>query len=225
MIRVLVADDEPLIRAGIRAVLNSAGDLEVVAEAEDGRAAIEAARSHRPDVALLDIRMPVLDGLATLAELQRSAPGLKVVMVSTFATDEHVSRALRSGSAGFIVKDSAPHELIAAVRSAAAGNAYLSPKVTRQVVDQLAAGAKVPDPDAADRVAVLTNRERDILLLLAEGLPNNTIARRLHMSEATIRTYVSRILAKLQCENRVQAAILAHNAGLSRPDDTSLPRF
>jgi DNA-binding NarL/FixJ family response regulator len=221
MIRVLVADDDRLVRTGIRTILTSAGDIEVVAEAEDGHAAVEAARQHRPDVALLDIRMPVLDGLDALAELQRLVPGTKVVMLTTFGADDYISRALRSGSSGFILKDSTPDELIGAVRSVASGQAYLSPKVTRRVVDQLSSGTGVPDPDAARRVAALAERERDILTLLAEGLSNGAIAQRLYMSEATIRTYVSRILAKLDCDNRVQAAILAHEAGLLRPDDTS----
>jgi DNA-binding NarL/FixJ family response regulator len=221
MIRVLVADDDRLVRTGIRTILTSAGDIEVVAEAEDGHAAVEAARQHRPDVALLDIRMPVLDGLDALAELQRLVPGTKVVMLTTFGADDYISRALRSGSSGFILKDATPDELIGAVRSVASGQAYLSPKVTRRVVDQLSSGTGVPDPDAARRVAALAERERDILTLLAEGLSNGAIAQRLYMSEATIRTYVSRILAKLDCDNRVQAAILAHEAGLLRPDDTS----
>jgi DNA-binding NarL/FixJ family response regulator len=172
-------------------------------------------------VALLDIRMPVLDGLDALAELQRLVPGTKVVMLTTFGADDYISRALRSGSSGFILKDATPDELIGAVRSVASGQAYLSPKVTRRVVDQLSSGTGVPDPDAARRVAALAERERDILTLLAEGLSNGAIAQRLYMSEATIRTYVSRILAKLDCDNRVQAAILAHEAGLLRPDDTS----
>jgi DNA-binding NarL/FixJ family response regulator len=220
MIRVLVADDDRLVRTGIRTILTSAGDIEVVAEAEDGHAAVEAARRHRPDVALLDIRMPVLDGLDALVELHRLVPGTKVVMLTTFGADDYISRALRSGSSGFILKDSTPDELIGAVRSVASGQAYLSPKVTRRVVDQLSSGTGVPDPDAARRVAALAERERDILTLLAEGLPNSAIAQRLYMSEATVRTYVSRILAKLDCANRVQAAILAHEAGLLRPDDT-----
>jgi DNA-binding NarL/FixJ family response regulator len=223
MIRVLIADDDPLVRTGIRTILTSAGDIEVVAEAEDGHAAVEAARRHRPDVALLDIRMPILDGLDALAELHRLVPATRVVMLTTFGTDDYITRALRSGSSGFILKDSAPDELIGAVRSVASGQAYLSPTVTRRVVDQLSSGTGVADPDATRRIAALAERERDILALLAEGLPNSAIAQRLYMSEATIRTYVSRILTKLDCDNRVQAAILAHEAGLLRPDDTSQP--
>jgi DNA-binding NarL/FixJ family response regulator len=223
-IRVVIADDEGLIRTGIGRILASAGDIEVVAEAADGRAAVEAVRRHRVDVVLLDIRMPVLDGLAALEEIQRLTTDTRVVMLTTFGADDYISRALRSGASGFILKDSTPTELISAVRSVADGHAYLSPKVTRRVVDHLSGGTGVLDPGAATRAATraatLTDRERDVLVLLADGLPNHAIAKRLFMTEASIRTYVSRILAKLDCVNRVQAALLAHHAGLLRPDDT-----
>lgn len=215
MIRVLIADDEPLIRAGIRMILTSADDIEVVAEAADGRAAVELARSHRVDVALLDIRMPVMDGLAALAELGRAVPGVRALVLTTFGERENVLRALRQGGAGFLLKDSAPGELIGAVRAAAAGDAYLSPAATRHVADSLAAGpAAARGEEARRRVEVLSEREREVLALLGEGLSNADAGRRLHMSEATVKTYVSRILAKLECENRVQAALLARDAGL-----------
>ncbi len=214
----MIADDDHLVRTGIRTILTSAGDIEVVAEAGDGRAAVEAARRHRPDIALVDIRMPVLDGLVALVELRRLNPAPKVIMLTTFAVDDYVDRALRGGASGFVLKDSTPEELIGAVRSVADDHAYLSPKVTRRVVDGFAAAS--PDPDATRLVAGLTAAERDILALLAEGLRNSTIAERTHMTEATIRTYVSRILTKLGCANRVQAAILAHRTGLLTPDDT-----
>ncbi|GAA2724341.1 MULTISPECIES: response regulator transcription factor [Streptomyces] len=220
MIRVLIADDEPLIRAGIRMILTSADDIEVVAEAADGREAVEQARCHRVDVALLDIQMPRLDGLAALAELGRSAPGVRVLILTTFGERDNVLRALRQGGAGFLLKDSAPGELIGAVRAAAAGDAYLSPAATRHVVDSLATGkAGAADTRAAEarrRVAVLGERELEVLALLGEGLSNADAGRRLHMSEATVKTYVSRILAKLECDNRVQAALLARDAGLGR---------
>lgn len=215
MIRVLIADDEPLIRAGIRMILTSADDIEVVAEAADGRAAVELARSHRVDVALLDIRMPVMDGLAALAELGRAVPGVRALVLTTFGERENVLRALRQGGAGFLLKDSAPGELIGAVRAAAAGDAYLSPAATRHVADSLAAGpAEARGEEARRRVGVLSERELEVLALLGEGLSNADAGRRLHMSEATVKTYVSRILAKLECENRVQAALLARDAGL-----------
>ncbi|MFJ1564357.1 response regulator [Streptomyces erythrochromogenes] len=215
VIRVVIADDEPLIRAGIRMILTSAPDIEVVAEAANGREAVELARSHAPEVMLLDIQMPVMDGLTALAELRRAAPEVRALILTTFGEKENVLRALGQGGAGFLLKDSAPGELIGAVRAAAAGDAYLSPGATRHVVDQLASGKAVARGEEARRqVAELSERERGVLALLGEGLSNADAGRRLHMSEATVKTYVSRILAKLGCENRVQAALLARDAGL-----------
>ncbi|MER5811352.1 response regulator transcription factor [Streptomyces sp. NPDC002033] len=215
MIRVVIADDEPLIRAGIRMILTSAPDIEVVAEGANGREAVELARSHAPDVVLLDIQMPVMDGLTALGELGRAAPGVRALILTTFGERENVLRALSEGGAGFLLKDSAPGELIGAVRAAASGDAYLSPAATRHVVDQLATGRAAGRGEAARRrVDGLSERERGVLALLGEGLSNADAGRRLHMSEATVKTYVSRILAKLECENRVQAALLARDAGL-----------
>ncbi|WP_043193146.1 response regulator [Streptomyces sp. NRRL F-2664] len=215
VIRVVIADDEPLIRAGIRMILTSAPDIEVVAEAANGREAVELARSHAPDVLLLDIQMPVMDGLTALGELRRAAPEVRALILTTFGEKENVLRALGQGGAGFLLKDSAPGELIGAVRAAAAGDAYLSPGATRHVVDQLASGkAAARGEEARRQVAALSERERGVLALLGEGLSNADAGRRLHMSEATVKTYVSRILAKLGCENRVQAALLARDAGL-----------
>jgi DNA-binding NarL/FixJ family response regulator len=215
MIRVLVTDDEPLIRAGIRMILSSADDIDVVAEAANGREAVDLARSQRVDVALLDIQMPVMDGLTALAELRRSAPQVRVLILTTFGERNNVLRALTEGSAGFLLKDSAPAELMRAVRAAAAGEAYLSPGATRHVVDSLASGGTAHRAEhARRRLEKLTGRERDVLALLGEGLSNADAGQRIHMSEATVKTYVSRILAKLECENRVQAALLARDAGL-----------
>ncbi|WP_283844482.1 response regulator transcription factor [Streptomyces sp. RerS4] len=215
VIRVVIADDEPLIRAGIRMILTSAPDIEVVAEGANGREGVELVRAHAPDVVLLDIQMPVMDGLTALGELRRVAPEARALILTTFGEKENVLRALSEGGAGFLLKDSAPGELIGAVRAAAAGDAYLSPAATRHVVDQLAAGQAVGRGEAARRrVAELSERERGVLALLGEGLSNADAGRRLHMSEATVKTYVSRILAKLDCENRVQAALLARDAGL-----------
>ncbi|MFJ1703723.1 response regulator [Kitasatospora sp. NPDC088346] len=215
MIRVLVADDEPLIRAGIRLILGSAEDIEVVAEAADGRQALELARTHAVDVVLLDIQMPVLDGLSALAELPRAAPGTRALILTTFGERENVLRAVSAGGAGFLLKDTAPAELIQAVRAAATGHAFLSPAATRHIVDSLAAGPAGARGEAARaRLAVLTERERQVVELLGEGLSNADAGARLHMSEATVKTYVSRILAKLHCDNRVQAALLARDAGL-----------
>ncbi|MFJ7591599.1 response regulator [Streptomyces sp. NPDC097617] len=215
VIRVVIADDEPLIRAGIRMILTSATDIEVVAEAANGREAVDLARSHAPDVVLLDIQMPVMDGLTALGELRRAVPEVRALILTTFGEKENVLRALGEGGAGFLLKDSAPGELIGAVRAAAAGDAYLSPGATRHVVDQLASGKAAVRGEAARRqVAELSERERGVLALLGEGLSNADAGRRLHMSEATVKTYVSRILAKLDCDNRVQAALLARDAGL-----------
>ncbi|AQT73410.1 MULTISPECIES: response regulator [Streptomyces] len=215
VIRVVIADDEPLIRAGIRMILTSAPDIEVVAEASNGREAVDLARSHAPEVLLLDIQMPVMDGLTALGELRRAAPEVRALILTTFGEKENVLRALGQGGAGFLLKDSAPGELIGAVRAAAAGDAYLSPGATRHVVDQLASGkAAARGEEARRQVAELSERERGVLALLGEGLSNADAGRRLHMSEATVKTYVSRILAKLGCENRVQAALLARDAGL-----------
>ncbi|MEU6619316.1 response regulator transcription factor [Streptomyces litmocidini] len=214
-IRVVIADDEPLIRAGIRMILISDPEIEVVGEAGDGREAVEAARAHAADVVLLDIQMPVLDGLSALPELRRAAPAARVIVLTTFGERENVLRALEHGGAGFLLKDTAPAELIRAVRAAAAGDAYLSPAATRHVVERLATGREVARAEQARaRVAALSEKERDVLALLGEGLSNADAGKRLHMSEATVKTYVSRILAKLDCENRVQAALLARDAGL-----------
>jgi DNA-binding NarL/FixJ family response regulator len=211
MIRVLVADDEPLIVAGIRTVLGSAPDIEVVAQASDGRTAVEEAVRHRIDVALIDISMPVLDGLGAIDELRRRAPGVRSVVLTSFGAEPNVVRALQSGTAGFVLKNCGPEELIRAVRAAHDGEAYLSPAVTRMVLGM------VTEPGrrraAAERLAVLTPRESDVVHLVAEGLSNAEIGRRLHMSETTIKTYMTRILAKLDCSNRVQAALLARDAG------------
>ncbi|MEU4762350.1 response regulator transcription factor [Actinosynnema sp. NPDC023794] len=206
MIKVLIADDEPLITAGIRAVLESAGDLDVVAVAADGREAVEAARRHRVDVALLDLAMPVMGGLAAAAALS----GPRVVVLTAFGDEANVRLALRQGVDGFVLKNCAPDELIRAVRAVHAGEAYLSPAVTRHVLGMVAVDGR--DEDAARRLATLTPRESDIVALVAEGLSNAEVGRRVHMSEATIKTYVSRILAKLGCQNRVQAALLVRDA-------------
>ncbi|MEE4596010.1 response regulator transcription factor [Streptomyces sp. DSM 41524] len=215
MIRVLVTDDEPLIRAGIKMILTSADDVDVVAEAANGHEAIALARAQRVDVVLLDIQMPGMDGLTALAELRRTVPDTRVLILTTFGAQQNVLRALTEGSAGFLLKDSAPVELIRAVRAAAAGEAYLSPGATRHVVNSLTSGqTALRAEQARRRLEKLAGRELEVLALLGEGLSNADAGRRLHMSEATVKTYVSRILSKLDCENRVQAALLARDAGL-----------
>ncbi len=220
MIRVLVADDEPLIRAGIRMILTSADDIDVVAEAADGRQAVDLARAHQPDVVLLDIQMPGMDGLTALGELRRAVPTAHALILTTFGERDNVLRALGTGGAGFLLKDTAPSELIQAVRAAAGGDAFLSPAAARHVVDTIATSPASPRREEAQRkLKTLTERELDVLTLLGEGLSNAGLGSRLHMSEATVKTYVSRILVKLECDNRVQAALLARDAGL----DTHTP--
>ncbi|MEU1734863.1 response regulator transcription factor [Streptosporangium sp. NPDC020145] len=213
MIRVLVADDEPLITAGIRTVLESAPDIEVVAEAANGRAAVEAALGHRVDVALVDVNMPVLDGLSAIEELRGLVPALRTLVLTSFGTEPNVVRALRGGAAGFVLKSCAPDELIRAVRAAHGGDAYLSPPVTRLVLGMVTPAEVDRRREAAELLGALTPREDEVLRLLAEGMSNAEIGRGLAMSEASVKTYVSRILTKLNCSNRVQAALLVRDAG------------
>lgn len=211
-IAVLIADDEPLIRAGIRTVLESADDIEVVAEAENGRSAVTEALRHRVDVALIDIKMPVLDGLGALDELRRQLPAVRVVMLTSFGAEPNVLQAVHSGAAGFVLKNCAPDELIRAIRAAHAGDAYLSPAVTRTLLGMVTPVAAQRKRDATHRLSTLSDRESQVLQLVAEGLSNADIGKRLRMSETTIKTYVSRILTKLDCTNRVQAALLVRDA-------------
>lgn len=214
MIRVLLADDEAMIRAGVRAILGTAEGIEVVAEAADGREAIELALGHRPDVCLLDIRMPRLDGLQAAAELHKVAPGTAVAMLTTFSEDEYIASALGSGAAGFLLKSGNPRELIAGVQAVAEGGAYLSPSIARRVISHLGAGQLGKQATARARTDELTAREREVLALVGAGLSNAEIAGRLHVVEGTVKAYVSQVLARLGFKNRVQAAILAYEAGL-----------
>jgi DNA-binding NarL/FixJ family response regulator len=214
VIRVLLADDETMVRAGVKAILAAAPDIEVVAEAGDGHEALELARAYRPDVALLDIRMPVLDGLGAAAEFRRAAPDTAVVMLTTFSEDEHITRALDSGASGFLLKSGDPYELMAAVRAVHGGASYLSPRIAHRVIQQVSGGRMARQAAARERVAGLTPRERDVLALVGAGLSNAEIGERLYLVEGTVKAYVSAVLSRLEVRNRVQAALLAYEAGL-----------
>ncbi|MFY1669445.1 response regulator [Plantactinospora sp. WMMB334] len=214
MIPVLLADDEAMIRAGVRAILAADPEIEVVAEAADGRDAVELVRAHRPRVALLDIRMPRLDGLAAGVEIRRLVPETAVVMLTTFGEDDYIVRALGEGMSGFLLKSGDPRELIAGVRAAAEGAAYLSPVVARRVIE-LGAGMLARVPAARERIESLTEREREVLALVGAGLSNAEIGQRLFLVEGTVKSYLSSIFIRLGVRNRVQAAIIAYEAGLT----------
>jgi DNA-binding NarL/FixJ family response regulator len=213
----MLADDEALIRAGIRLVLQTAADIEIVAEAEDGHQAVELARRHHIDVALLDIRMAKGDGLTAAAEIRRLVPRTQVVMLTTFGEEDTVAKALRAGAAGFLLKDTPPDDIIQAVRIAASGEALLSPRITRQLIDKYVGPEDTRADEARERLGSLTKKEREVVVLVGDGLSNGEIARSLFMSEGTAKAHVSKILTKLGCTNRVQAAILAHDAGMLPP--------
>jgi DNA-binding NarL/FixJ family response regulator len=233
MIRVLLADDQALIRAGFRVLLEAADDIEVIGEAVNGDEAVELATAERPDVILMDIRMPGTDGLAATARIAASDAlnGVKVVILTTFETDEYVYQALRTGASGFLVKDAEPEELIRAVRVAHKGEALLSPSVTRRLIASLANRAPaVPaaagrDPGNPARLASdlarLTEREREVLSLVAQGLSNEEIAARLYLSPLTTKTHVSHIMTKLGARDRAQLVVIAYESGLVVPGVTA----
>jgi DNA-binding NarL/FixJ family response regulator len=217
MIRIVLVDDEQLVRSGLRMILESAGDIEVVGEAADGGGAVELVRRHRPDVALMDIRMPEMDGLAATRALTTLPDPPRVIMLTTFELDEYVHTALENGAVGFLLKDTPPRDLIQAVRTVAEGNAMLAPTVTRRLIAEFASRNSAKAVAARRRLDTLTGREREVVVAVAQGLSNAEIGKRLFMSEATVKAHVSRVLAKLGLSNRVQAAILAHDAGLMEP--------
>jgi DNA-binding NarL/FixJ family response regulator len=218
-VRVLLADDQDLVRAGFRMILAAQGDVDVVGEARDGEEAVAMARRERPDVVLMDVQMPRLDGLAATRRIVADGSA-RVVMVTTFDRDDYLFESLRAGASGFLLKNSSPEDLVAAVRTVARGNALLAPEVTRRVVEAAAGRFRPPsDSDHSERLADLTERERDVLRLIGRGLSNTEIARELYVGEATVKTHVSRVLLKLDLRDRVQAVVFAYEAGLVQPGD------
>ena len=217
MTTILIADDQALVRVGLRKILESEPELTVVGEASNGEEAVEGARRLRPDVVLMDIRMPVLDGIEATRRIAAAQAGTRVLMLTTFALDTYVYDALRAGASGFMLKDSPPEEIAAAVRIVASGDALLAPAVTRAVVEEFARQRPAAPPTPTPALAGLTPREREVLDLLARGLSNSEICKRLVISEATTKTHVARILQKLDLRDRVQAVIYAYESGLVAP--------
>ncbi|MCS3844306.1 response regulator transcription factor [Microbacterium sp. AK031] len=213
-IRVLLVDDQELIRVGFRLVLEAEPDMVVAGEAADGDEAIRRARELRPDVVLMDIRMPGLDGIAATEAIVSSMPGTRVLVLTTFDLDEYAFGAIRAGASGFLLKDAQRHEMTSAVRSVHRGDAALSPRITRRLLEHL--GPRLPSvEDASDPTAALTERERDVFRTIARGLTNAEIAQELHLSESTVKTHVGRVLMKLEARDRIHAVILAHQYGMS----------
>jgi DNA-binding NarL/FixJ family response regulator len=214
VIRVVVVDDQALVRSGFRMILDAQPDIEVVGEAENGREAVELAAVSSADVILMDIRMPELDGIEATARILAAQPETRILILTTFDLDEYVTRALRAGASGFLLKDVRPAQLVEAIRVIASGDALLAPSVTRRLLDQFASGLETRTPVELEQ---LTDREREILLLVAEGLSNAEIADRLVVGESTVKTHVSAVLRKLQLRDRVQLVIAAYDAGLVKP--------
>ena len=225
MIRVLLADDQALIRAGFHVLIDAADDLEVVGEAIDGAQAVDLARRERADVVLMDIRMPGVDGLEATRRISADddLAGVKVIILTTFESDEYVYQAIRAGASGFLVKDTEPADLIQAVRVVARGDALLSPSVTRRLITDLASRPERPPPNGSlgRALAGLTDREREVLVLVAEGLSNDEIAARLFLSPLTSKTHVSRIMTKLDARDRAQLVVIAYESGLVTPGGRS----
>src|SRR5919106_88667 len=216
VVRVLVVDDDDLMRAGLKAVLSSDDAIEIVGEAGNGRSAIEGARGPRPDVVLMDVRMPDLDGISATREVLTVSPEIKIAILTTFEQDDYIFGALNAGASGFLLKRTKPEELIAAIHTIAAGDSLLSPSVTRTVIDRMAR-QPTADTSVAQRLEELTPRERGVLELVARGLSNGEIAETLVIEESTVKTHMKRILTKLRARDRVQAVIFAYESGLTGP--------
>jgi len=217
---VLLADDQPLLRRGFRMILEAEDGVTVTGEAGDGAEAVELARRVRPDVVLMDIRMPGTNGIEATRRITAAEPGVRVLVLTTFDLDEYAFGALQAGASGFLLKDVRPHELVAAVRTVASGDAVVSPRVTRRLLEEYARQLPVADADRADgypQLASLTEREREVLAVVAQGLSNTEIAASLFVSETTVKSHVGRILAKLGLRDRVQIVVLAYESGLVRP--------
>ena len=215
MTRVALVDDQSLVRMGFRMVLEAQPDIEVVGEASDGAEALALARRARPDVVLMDVRMPGTDGIAATAAITTELPDTRVLVLTTFDLDEYAFGALRAGASGFLLKDARPEELLAAIRAVAAGDAAVSPRITRRMIELF--GAQLPsEGEATDAAAVLTPREREILIAIGKGLSNTEIAAELFLTESTVKTHVGRVLAKLALRDRVHAVIFAYEHGLVR---------
>ncbi|MGD9700957.1 MAG: response regulator [Acidimicrobiia bacterium] len=219
-VRVGVADDQPLIRTGLRTMIDHAPDLELVGEAANGEQAVELARRHRPDVVLMDIRMPELDGIEATRRITADAAltGVRVIVLTTFDVDEYVHAAIRAGASGFLLKDAAPEDVLDAIRVVARGDALLAPSVTRRIIEELAAR---PDPDRAapPQLDVLTDREREVLTLVGRGLSNAEIGAQIYVSPATAKTHVSHVMTKLYARDRAQLVVVAYESGLVRPGE------
>jgi len=216
-IRVLIADDQSMVRAGFRMLLGGEEDIEVVAEASDGLEAVSKAARFHPTIVLMDIRMPELDGLEATRRILAADPSARILILTTFDLDEYVYEGLRAGASGFVLKDEPPEQLIAAVRTVAGGDALLSPTVTKRVIKQFTRAAR---PEAPKGVDELTARELEILRLIADGLSNGEIAGKLYISETTVKTHVTHILQKLDLRDRVQAVVLAYQTGLFETDES-----
>jgi DNA-binding NarL/FixJ family response regulator len=215
-VRVVLVDDDDLMRAGLRAVLSSDETVSVVGEASDGRAAVDEVRRQQPDVVLMDVRMPTLDGITATRELLAASPAVKVVILTTFEQNDYIFGALSAGASGFLLKRTSPEQLIAAIHAVATGDSLLSPSVTRRVIDHMTQHPN--EPVVSDnRLDKLTPRERDVLAQIARGLSNGEIARALVIEESTVKTHIKRILMKLRLRDRVQAVIFAYESGLARP--------